>query len=140
MGAPDQTQTSNQQTLLFVDDEANILSALKRLFRPFNYKILTAGSGMQGLELMEKERIDLVISDMRMPEMDGAQFLEQVRMKWPDTVRMLLTGYADISSAVAAINKGEIYRYISKPWEDNELTATVKQALERKQLEIEQRR
>jgi response regulator RpfG family c-di-GMP phosphodiesterase len=136
----DETQQEKQTTVLFVDDESNILSALRRLFRPLNYKVLTANSGAQGLELMAQEPVDLVISDMRMPEMDGAQFFEKVRDGWPDSVRILLTGYADISSAVAAINKGEIYRYVSKPWEDSELIATVKEALQRKQLEIEKRR
>jgi response regulator RpfG family c-di-GMP phosphodiesterase len=86
---------------------------------------------------MEEQPFDLVISDMRMPEMDGAQFLEQVKRRWPDTVRLLLTGYADVTSTVDAINKGEIYRYISKPWDDEELVQIVRQALERKALERE---
>ena len=127
-------------TLLFVDDEANILSSLKRLFRPFGYRIFTAESGAVGLEIMAREPVDLVVSDMRMPEMNGAQFLEQVRRKWPDAVRILLTGYADIGSTIEAINKGQIYRYISKPWEDNDITITVRQALERRALEHEKAR
>lgn len=124
-------------TLLFVDDEASILSSLKRLFRPHGYRILTANSGTEGLTVLEKESVDLVVSDMRMPEMDGAQFLEQVRAHWPQVVRILLTGYADVASTVAAINRGEIYRYISKPWDDNEIVLTVRDALERKRLELE---
>lgn len=127
-------------TLLFVDDETNILAALKRLFRPFGYRIFTAESGAAGLEIMAKEKVDLVVSDMRMPEMNGAQFLEQVRQKWPDAVRILLTGYADIGSTIDAINKGQIYRYLSKPWEDNDITITVRQALERRALEQEKAR
>lgn len=127
-------------TLLFVDDEANILSALKRLFHPSGYRILTAESGKAGLGILEQEKVDLVISDMRMPEMTGAQFLEQVRARWPDTVRILLTGYADITSTIDAINKGRIYRYISKPWEDHDMTLLVRQALERKALEQEKKR
>lgn len=127
-------------TLLFVDDEENILSSLKRLFRPHGYAVLTATSGARGLELLGQHPVDLVISDMRMPEMDGAQFLERVRRDWPDAVRILLTGYADISSTVAAINRGEIYRYISKPWEDNDVVLVAKQALERKMLEREKKR
>jgi response regulator RpfG family c-di-GMP phosphodiesterase len=127
-------------TLLFVDDESSILSSLKRLFRPQGYRILTAGSGAEGLSILEKESIDLVVSDMRMPEMDGAQFLEQVRARWPDTLRILLTGYADISSTVAAINRGEIYRYISKPWDDNEIVLTVREALEHQRLASENTR
>jgi len=127
-------------TLLFVDDEANILSSLKRLFRPLGYRIFTAESGAQGLEIMEHEVVDLVISDMRMPEMNGAQFLEKVREKWPETVRILLTGYAEIGTTIDAINKGQIYRYVSKPWEDNDLTVAIKHALQQKMLEQEKRR
>jgi response regulator RpfG family c-di-GMP phosphodiesterase len=127
-------------TLLFVDDESSILSSLKRLFRPHGYKILTAGSGAEGLSILDKEKIDLVVSDMRMPEMDGAHFLEQVRNRWPQVVRILLTGYADVGSTIAAINRGEIYRYVSKPWDDNEIVLTIRDALERKRLEAENSR
>lgn len=127
-------------TLLFVDDEPSILSSLRRLFRQHGYRILTAEGGASGLDLLEQEKVDLVISDMRMPEMDGARFLEQVRSRWPDVVRILLTGYADISSTINAINRGEIYRYISKPWDDNEIVLTVRDALERKRLEQENNR
>lgn len=126
--------------LLFVDDEPNILSALKRLFRSLGYVIYVAESGEEGLEVLEREPIDLVVSDMRMPGMSGAEFLEKVRSRWPDAVRILLTGYADVSSTIAAINRGEIYRYISKPWDDNDVVLVVRQALERKFLEQEKRR
>jgi putative nucleotidyltransferase with HDIG domain len=125
----------SQGTLLFVDDEANILSSLKRLFRPFGYRIFTAESGVQGLEIMEREAVDLVVSDMRMPGMNGAQFLEQVNERWPETVRILLTGYAEIGATIDAINKGHIYRYISKPWEDNDIVLAIRHALRQKQLE-----
>ena len=124
-------------TLLFVDDEASILSSLRRLFRQHGYNILIAESGAQGLEILEKEAVDLVVSDMRMPEMDGAKFLEQVRLHWPHVVRILLTGYADVTSTIDAINRGEIYRYIAKPWDDNDIVLTVRDALERKRLESE---
>ena len=134
------TVASEPPALLFVDDEANILSALKRLFRPLGYRIFTADGGAAGLQVFEQNTIDLVVSDMRMPEMNGAQFLEQVRQKWPDAIRILLTGYADVSSTIAAINKGEIYRYIAKPWDDNDIILTVKHALERKNLELEKQR
>ena len=134
------TSAVKPATLLFVDDEPNILSALRRLFRPLGYKIHTAGGGAEGLTLLEQEPVDLVISDMRMPGMDGAQFLEQVRQKWPDTMRILLTGYADVSSTIAAINKGEIFRYVAKPWNDDDIVLLVKQALELKNLELEKKR
>jgi response regulator RpfG family c-di-GMP phosphodiesterase len=122
-------------TILFVDDEANILSSLKRLFRPFGYRIFTAESGPLALKIMERENVDLVISDMRMPQMNGAQFLEQVNKRWPETIRILLTGYAEIEATINAINKGHIYRYISKPWEDNDIVLSIQHALRQKQLE-----
>ncbi len=127
-------------TLLFVDDEASILSSLRRLFRPLGYTIHVAESGARGLELLAEHPIDLVISDMRMPQMDGAQFLEAVRQRWPEVVRLLLTGYADVTSTVAAINRGEIYRYIAKPWDDNDIVLVVQKALEQKRLQSENTR
>lgn len=129
-------------TILCVDDEANILSALKRLFRPTGYRLLTAPGGAEALELLtaEQGQVNLVISDMRMPNMDGAQFLARVRQEWPGIVRVLLTGYADVDSTVAAINEGQIYRYISKPWNEQEVLLTVREALERQALEQEKAR
>ena len=124
-------------TILFVDDEPNILSSLRRLFRPQGYRIFIAEGGAAGLEVLAREKIDLVISDMRMPEMDGARFLEQVRDRWPEAIRILLTGYSDIGSTINAINRGEIYRYIAKPWDDNDITLIVREALERRRLETE---
>jgi response regulator RpfG family c-di-GMP phosphodiesterase len=131
---------SNPATLLFIDDEANILAALKRLFRPLGYTILTAENGLEALALLEKEPVDLLICDMRMPVMNGAEVLEQVRAKWPGVVRILLTGYSDLDSTIAAINRGEIYRYIAKPWDDNDIVLTVRDALERKYLLTEKQR
>ena len=126
-----------RSTLLLVDDESSILSSLRRLFRPDGYRVLTAGSGAEGLAVLEREAVDLIISDMRMPEMDGAQFLEQARARWPHIVRILLTGYADIGSTINAINRGEILRYIAKPWDDNEIRLVVRDAFERKRLREE---
>jgi response regulator RpfG family c-di-GMP phosphodiesterase len=127
-------------SLLLVDDEPNILSALRRLLHGRGYRVHTAAGGAAGLELLAREPIDLVISDMRMPEMDGAEFLGKVRSAWPDTVRVLLTGYADIASTIEAINRGEIFRYISKPWDEAHLVSVIVQGLERKALEREKRR
>lgn len=127
-------------TLLCVDDEQNILFALRRLFRHDGYRVLTAISGDAGIKLLESEQIDLVISDMRMPEMDGACFLEVVSSRWPDTPRILLTGHADITSTIEAINQGQIFRYISKPWDDQDVRLIVRHALEHKQLERDKRR
>ncbi|MCX8087579.1 MAG: response regulator [Rhodocyclaceae bacterium] len=120
--------------LLCVDDEPSILSALKRVFRPYGYTVFTATSGKEGLAILEREPIDVVISDMRMPEMDGAQFLEQVFERWPETKRILLTGYADAAATIAAINLGKIWRYVAKPWHDDELVLAVQQAIAHRQL------
>lgn len=121
--------------VLCVDDEANILSALRRLFRPCGYVVTVAASGEEGLVILDQAPFDLVISDMRMPGMSGAQFLEEVSTRWPDTMRLLLTGYADIDSTIDAVNKGRIFHYVSKPWDDKALLLIVRHALERKQLE-----
>ena len=134
------TPADTPPTLLFVDDEPSILSSLQRLFRPKGYKILTAESGDAGLAILDSQAVDLVISDMRMPKMDGAQFLEKVRAKTPETMRLLLTGYSDVTSTINAINKGEIYRHISKPWDDNDIVLIVKKALEHKALRGENQR
>jgi response regulator RpfG family c-di-GMP phosphodiesterase len=127
-------------TLLFIDDEENILSSLKRLFRPFGYTIHTASSGPEGLAFLEKEPVDLVICDMRMPQMTGAEVFEKLRAKWPHIARVLLTGYADLHSTIEAINRGEIYRYIAKPWDDHDILLVVRDALERKHLLEEKER
>lgn len=123
--------------LLFVDDEPNVLKALKRLFRSAEYSVHLAESGALGLEILKAQAIDLIISDMRMPQMDGAEFLTRAAEGWPDTVRILLTGYADIESTIAAVNNGKIYSYCSKPWEDNELKILVNNAIEQKRLREE---
>ena len=124
-------------TILCVDDEKNILSSLRRLLRPEGYEIQLANSGAEGLDILSKMPIDLVISDMRMPEMNGAQFLEKVYELYPDTVRILLTGYSEISSTIDAINKGNIYKYISKPWEEHDLKLTLRNALAARSVEKE---
>lgn len=133
------SEIAQPPVVLFVDDEPSILSALRRLFRPQGYRVLLAESARAGLATLETEPVDLVVSDMRMPEMDGAALLEQVCERWPSIGRILLTGYADISSTVAAINRGQIHRYIAKPWDDRELLMCVQDALERRQLEKENR-
>jgi response regulator RpfG family c-di-GMP phosphodiesterase len=127
-------------TLLCVDDEPNILSALRRSLRTEHWRVLTANSGTEALETLAHENVDLVISDMRMPEMDGAQLLEQVSQRWPASIRILLTGHADMNATVAAINRGRIFRYLNKPWDDEELRATVRQGLDLLALEREKQR
>ena len=129
-----------ERTLLFVDDEPNILSSLGRLFRGSGYRVLTADGGRRALQVLRAEHVDIVISDMRMPGMDGAQLLEQVRVAWPRITRILLTGYADVDSTVAAINRGEVYRYLAKPWNDAEMLQAVREAFERQFLRDEKER
>lgn len=121
-------------SVLAVDDEPNIVSALRRTLRSRGFTVHTALGGAEGLELLEKQPVDAIISDMRMPEMTGAQFLQAARVKLPDAVRILLTGYADITSTIEAVNHGEIFRYLSKPWEDDVLLSVLNDGLERKRL------
>jgi len=126
--------------LLFVDDESNILSSLRRLFKPLGYKLFFANSGAAGLEILEQQSIDLIVSDMRMPEMDGADFLGRAARKWPDTIRLLLTGHSDMATTIKAINSGQIYYYISKPWDEGHIKVVIRQALEHKFLQNERSR
>ena len=117
--------------LLCVDDERNVLRALERIFMDDDYEILTAASGEEGLALFaDNPDIQVVISDYRMPGMNGVEFLRQVCEKYPDTVRIVLSGYADTASVVSAINEGQIYKFVSKPWSDEELRQTVAKAVE----------
>src|ERR1039457_2602827 len=118
--------------ILCVDDERNVLKALERVFLDDDYDILCATSGLEGLEILENEPgVQIVLSDYRMPEMSGVDFLGEVYRRLPDTVRIVLSGYADAASVVAAINEGHIYKFISKPWNDDELRSAVRDALER---------
>jgi len=121
-------------TVLCVDDEPNILAAIRRVFRSTGYRVLVAESGHQALQVLGSETVHLIISDMRMPVMDGAQLLEQVRKQWPTIARILLTGHADVASTVAAINRGEIFRYLTKPWNAEELLLAAREAIERQSL------
>lgn len=139
-GSTEATSAAPAPTILCVDDEPSILSALRRLFRAKGFQVRVAEGGQAGLEVLAAEPIDVVISDMRMPEMDGVTFLEQVRQRWPDCMRLLLTGYADITSIMGAINRGEIYRYIAKPWDDNDIILIVRGALQQRDMVQEQRR
>lgn len=127
-------------TVLCVDDEANILSALKRMLRGRGHAVLTANGGAEALARLEATPVDIIISDMRMPGMDGARLLEQVRQRWPQVVRILLTGHADMGSTVAAINRGQIFRYVHKPWDEDDLLGAVDEGLERLTLLREKER
>ncbi|MDB5814073.1 MAG: response regulator receiver modulated metal dependent phosphohydrolase [Rhodocyclales bacterium] len=131
---------TNAPVVMLVDDETNVLNALRRLLRPVGYTVLTANGGAEALSLLAAQEVDLLVSDMRMPEMDGAQLLAQARQRWPDTQRVLLTGYADVTSAVSAINEGGIFRYVSKPWDEHEFLSIIHQALSWRGLQREKLR
>lgn len=127
-------------TILFTDDEKNILNSLFRVFRKEGYNILTADNGKDGLELVKANKVSVVVSDHRMPGMDGVEFLSKVKAFSPGTIRFMLTGYADIDAVMGAINKGEVYRYITKPWNDDELKRAVADAVDIYNLHEENRR
>lgn len=117
--------------ILCVDDERSVLKALERLFLDSDYEIITAESGEEGLEMLKKEpTLQLVISDYRMPGMNGVDFLREVYRLRPETVRIVLSGYADTAAIVEAINEGKIYKFIPKPWNDDELKISISKALE----------
>jgi response regulator RpfG family c-di-GMP phosphodiesterase len=114
--------------LLLVDDEESILHALKRMLRLEGYRILTAQNASTGLELLASNKVQVVLSDQRMPEMTGTEFLTRVKDLYPDTVRMVLSGYSEINTVTEAINRGAIYRYLSKPWRDDEVKQEIRSA------------
>lgn len=134
------SELSGRFTLLLVDDEENILNSLRRVLRGEPYELLLANGGEQALQLMQSQTVDLVISDARMPGMDGATLLTEIQSRWPGCMRILLTGYADLSTTIKAINQGQIYRYISKPWNDDELRLIIRQALNYQHVERERER
>ncbi len=130
----------SQHTVLFVDDEENILSSLHRLFRREGYKLLQASSGNEVLQLLETEQVDMVVSDQKMPGMTGVEVLKRVRDLQPETRRMLLTGYSDVDAVIASINEGQVHRFMMKPWDDAQLKLTVRELLQELDLTRENRR
>ncbi len=125
------TEKEEHFTLLFVDDEAGVLNALRRIFREENYEILTAASGEEAIKIMENNTIiHLVISDHMMPEMLGSELLKEIKNRWPETIRIMLTGHADINAIMGAVNEGAVYKFITKPWNDEDLRLTASLALQ----------
>lgn len=121
-------------TLLLVDDEENILASLRRLFRRDGYRILTASSGAEGLELLARNEVDVIVSDQRMPGMTGVDFLRRCKVMRPETIRMTLSGFTDLQSIIDAVNEGAVYKFLTKPWDDERLREHVAQAFQQKQL------
>ncbi len=120
--------------VLAVDDEKPILNSLRRSLRKEPFKLYTAQSGAEGLELLAAHPIQMVLSDQRMPQMTGTEFLSQVKKLYPDTVRVVLSGYAEAEAIVESINRGEVFRFVGKPWEDDNLKGIIRQGLEHYEL------
>ena len=118
---------SSDTTILFIDDDLRVLRSLKALFRA-NYNVITVDDGNEALEICERERVHVVVSDQRMPKMLGVDLLTRLKEVSPNTMRLLLTGYADVPAVVDSINKGEVFRYITKPWEVDEIVQVVGEA------------
>ncbi|WP_439888738.1 EAL domain-containing protein [Pseudomonas sp. MBLB4123] len=120
----------NAQTLLLLDDEENILRALTRVLRRDGYRVLSANSAQEAFALLAKHDVQVILSDQRMPEMNGTEFLSRVKDLYPDTIRIVLSGYTDLKSVTDAINQGAIYKFLTKPWDDAQLRTTVAQAFQ----------
>lgn len=139
--APELIRPGNRQrTILLVDDEENILSSLRRLLRRDGYRILAATSAAEGLELLAKNPVDVIVSDQRMPAMTGVEFLRRVKTIHPHIVRIVLSGYTELQSITDAINEGAIYKFLTKPWDDEQLRANIEEAFRHKELADENRR
>lgn len=126
--------------IMLVDDEANVLSALTRALIDEPFELITASSGNQALELMEGKTVKAIVSDERMVGMQGSELLAEVKQRSPQTVRILLTGHATLDAAMRAVNVGEIYRFFLKPWDDTQLRFALLSAIEKYDLEAENRR
>jgi len=120
--------TANKRTLLLLDDEPNVLNALRRVFAHEGYQLLTTTSAYEALEILAMHRIGVILSDERMPEMSGSAFFRRVKIIYPDTVRMILSGYTDLDTVAGAVNEGAIYKFLTKPWENDQLREHVRDA------------
>ncbi len=125
------------RTILLVDDEVNIIHALKRTLRPDGYTILIANSGEEGLALLAEHEVGVIISDQRMPYMTGVEFLRKVKLLYPKTLRIVLSGYTELESITNAINEGAIYKFLTKPWDDDLLRNNIRDAFQHYEMERE---
>ena len=116
-------------SVLYVDDEIHNLNAFKASFRRV-FKVYTAESAAEAIQILEKEYVNIILTDQRMPVMTGIQFLESIVEKYPNPIRMLLTGYSDINAVIDAINKGQVYLYLTKPWQEADLQSALEKAFE----------
>jgi len=124
-----------RHTILCVDDEINIINSIKRLLRKENYQILTASSGAEALKVLEQNQVHLIISDQRMPEMSGTELLGIVKERYPEAIRTILSGFIDVDAIAESVNKGHIYKFFLKPWEDQTLKLEIQKALEQYDLQ-----
>jgi EAL domain-containing protein (putative c-di-GMP-specific phosphodiesterase class I) len=122
---------TDQRTLLLVDDEPGIRAALTRMLRPDGYRILTAATGSEGLEVLAVNQVQVIISDQRMPGMSGTEFLNTVKELYPDTVRIILSGYTDLAVVTESVNRGAVFKFLTKPWNDDLLREQVRDAFRR---------
>src|SRR5687768_17932595 len=131
--------TATRHTILVVDDEPDVVKSVQDLLR-YDYRVLGATSAAEGLKIMEENEVHCVMTDQRMPETTGVEFLTHVRGEHPDAVRLLFTGYADIRAVIDAINQGNVFRYITKPWDPDELQTVIRQAVERYDMMVERKK
>jgi diguanylate cyclase (GGDEF)-like protein/PAS domain S-box-containing protein len=134
------TRSTGGRTLLLVDDEENILSSLKRLLRRDGYQIICARSAAEGLQRLAESQVDVIVSDQRMPGMTGVEFLRRAKDLYPDTVRMVLSGFTDLQSIIDAVNEGAIYKFLTKPWDDGRIRGHIGEAFRQKEMADENRR
>jgi signal transduction histidine kinase len=127
-----------RHTLLVVDDEPDVVKSVQDLLR-LDYRVLGTTSATKAIEMMQADEIHVVMTDQRMPEMTGVEFLSRVRGEYPEAIRLLFTGYADIRAVIDAINQGNVYRYITKPWDPEELQSLIREAVERYELLVERK-
>lgn len=134
------TENGKERNLLLVDDEPNILRALARVLRRDGYTIFTAQSGNEGLALLKQHGFGVIVSDQRMPEMSGTEFLSRVKEIYPDTVRIVLSGYTELGTITDAINRGAIYKFLTKPWDDDLIRENIRAAFTQYEMVEENRK
>ena len=127
-----------KHTILYVDDEADNLTAFRAVFRR-HYNVLLAGSGEQAIGILQKQDVQIIISDQRMPGMTGVEFFEKIKDQYPDAIRIVLTGYSDMQAIIDAINKGKVYHYVSKPWKADAFKVIIDRALDTLELRQQNR-
>ncbi len=132
-------ESVQRHTVLVIDDEPDVVKSVKDLLR-YDYRVLGATSPREGMGILQKEEIQVVLTDQRMPEMTGVEFLFRLRGEFPDAIRIIFTGYADVRAIIDAINQGNVFRYVVKPWDPEELQCVIREACERYDMIVERRR